>query len=82
MGKYHTWAANHAAYDWRGVIGFELKWVRENKKGFFCSEGAVYPFVKWRKLDRINPSHVSPINFIWILQAMGGKLVMTGKADP
>jgi hypothetical protein len=80
MGLYHMWAANRSPYDWRGVLGFELKWVRENKKGFFCSEGTIYPFVKWRRLDSINPAHVSPINFIWILESMGGKMVMTGKA--
>lgn len=61
-------------YDWLGVIGFVLKVDKHNRSGFFCSEGCIYPLVKAKGWKSIKPHHVSPAEFVNIIEAAGAKL--------
>jgi hypothetical protein len=80
MDFYHLLAVNRRRYDWRGVIGFEVQFIKQHSRGFFCSEGAIWPISHFCKYDRIKPERVSPADFVGLIQAMGGKCLMTGRA--
>lgn len=67
-------AYSKAKYDWIGVISFVLKIDKHNRKGFFCSEGCVYPICKIKRFNTIKPHHVNPVMFLNIIEAMGGYL--------
>lgn len=81
MSRYHTYADNKLKYDWRGVIGFEIQFVKDSSEKLFCSEGAIKPLATWRRLTRVFPERVSPADFIALIQAMGGRCVMTGVVE-
>lgn len=78
MNQYNKWAREKQSYDWRGIIGFVFKFVRDAKKGRFCSEGAIEPLAREMDWNRITPSHISPQNFVEIIQAAGAKIESRG----
>lgn len=75
---FHDTARTGVMYDWLGVVGFVFKLVRDSSDRLFCSEGCMTPLVKYLGWDNINPSHVSPQDFIEIIQAAGARMI---KAD-
>ena len=85
QAKYIDWffyrlAVHRIKYDWTGAIGFVFKLVRERNDRFFCSEGCVAPLVQYLGWHTITPAHISPGNFINIIQAAGAKIIEKGEA--
>ena len=75
MSFYIHHAEVKTPYDYAGIIGFVLKkTVRQNKKKLFCSELSMGPLCNSMGWDKIEPSHISPENFIDIIQAAGGSV--------
>lgn len=67
-------------YNWLGCLAFVFKFLAaERSDRLFCSEGCIRPIVKFLHWDRVVPSHVSPQNFIELIQAMGGVCVEQGE---
>jgi hypothetical protein len=77
--EYERYANERRPYDWKGIIGFIFK-TDDQPEGAFCSEGAIEPIVKAFDFDRITPGHISPADFINIIQAMGARRVYEGNA--
>jgi len=61
-------------YDWIGIIGFVFKIDKHGRKGFFCSEGCIYPLKKVKGWKTVKPHHVSPVMFINLIESAGAKL--------
>jgi len=81
MGQYIGYAIKKIPYDWKAIFGFLFKYKKDSRKGKMCSEGCITPFVEFRKLTNMNPSHQSPQDFIKIIESFGGKNVLTSKVD-
>ena len=67
-----------AKFDYWAGFGLFLKWKKEKKNQYFCSEGCIYPLIEVFKLDHIVPWKVTPDAFVWIIQALGAKIVEKG----
>lgn len=75
---FMDWADEKLPYNWFGIIGFVLKNEKDSDRGKFCSEGCIYPFVQRYNWDKIDPSEVSPEDFVRIMQAAGGSMIEEG----
>lgn len=64
-------------YDWLGVLAFVFKSLNTSPRRLFCSEGCIKPLVKLFDWTKITPSHVSPQNFVEILQVAGARCTRT-----
>ena len=73
------WVDSKLPYDWKGIVGFVLKGGKDSKVGRFCSEGCIEPLVDVFGWDRIQPSKVSPEDFVRIIQAAGAERWKEGK---
>ena len=53
-------------YDWRGVIGFVIKWVKQNNKLYFCSEMCLWALqeVFPKALNSMRPENCMPADFL------------------
>ena len=67
--EMHKLALCRVKYDWLGCLGFVFKLVKDSKTRMFCSEGCISPIVKVFNWNKITPSHVSPQDFIELIQA-------------
>jgi len=67
-----------AKFDYLAGFGLFVKWRKERKGQYFCSEGCITPLKLAFAWDKIEPWKITPDAFVWILQAAGGKLVKTG----
>ena len=67
-------ALNRIEYDWIGVFSFVLKLDKNDRDGYFCSEGCITPIIDVKNLITIKPHHVSPGLFVNLIEAMGGRL--------
>jgi len=67
-------ALNKTKYDYLAILSFVLKLKKQETKKYFCSEGVITPIVKAFGWDKINPSFVSPGDFVKIMQAAGAKM--------
>jgi len=81
--KYTDWtmyrfASMKIKYDWAGCIGFVFKLVKGNRNRLFCSEGAITPLIQYLNWKTITAEHVSPQNFINIIEAYGAKIIKRG----
>lgn len=56
-------------YDWFGVVGFVIRSIKHSIKRMFCSEGCIFPIVKFCGLTETVPGHVDPQDFKRIIQA-------------
>lgn len=65
-------------YNWLGILGFIIKRDFEYSDRKFCSEGCVQILIDKFNLETIKASHVSPQNFVEILDTLGGKLERKG----
>ena len=70
---------NDTKYDWIGVLGFVFKFLRDKPTRLFCSEGCITPLVTSLCWFKINPAHISPQNFVELIQAAGGICTKRGK---
>jgi hypothetical protein len=82
--KYIDWFFYKAAlfgfaYDWLGCMGFVFRLVRDSRDRFFCSEGCAAPLCRHLGWESVVPSHVSPQDFVELLDAAGGYMVKRGK---
>jgi len=68
-----------AGYDFKGILGFVFKKVKDEQSKFFCSEGAIWPITKVKNWDRVRPYRVDPTRFVEIIQAAGAKLELKSK---
>ena len=63
-------------YNWIGCLAFVVKFINSIRHGrLFCSEGCITPIVKFLDWNRVIPSHVSPQDFIELIQARGAKCI-------
>jgi len=81
--KYCDWtmyrfASMKIKYDWAGCIGFVFKLVKDNRNRLFCSEGCITPLIQYLNWKTITAEHVSPQNFINIIEAYGAKIIKSG----
>jgi len=81
--KYTDWtmyrfASMKIKYDWTGCIGFVFKLVKDNRNRLFCSEGCITPLIQSLNWKTITAEHVSPQNFINIIEAYGAKIIKGG----
>lgn len=60
---------NNLAYDCKGILSFLWKFITQNNRLFFCSEGVtwayqkIYPcFLDGQRPDKIFPSHIAATN--------------------
>jgi hypothetical protein len=65
-------AINKTKYDYVAIVSFLLRLKKQENNKYFCSEGCIAPLVNVNFWYEINPSFVSPSDFIKILQAAGG----------
>jgi len=68
-------AIKNTKYDWIGVLAFVFKRLSDADLRWFCSEGCVAPLVKAFKWTKVNPSHISPQNFVELIQVAGAKCI-------
>ena len=73
-------ARNQIGYDYWGVASFVLKITKDDPRKLFCSEGCIRKLAELKRWNKIRPEHVSPEDFVRIIQAAGGLIVETGKA--
>lgn len=73
-----TYAKKKTKYNWLGCLGFVFKFFGKRPNRLFCSEGCVTPLVKFLGWNSITPSHVSPQDFVELIEAAGAKLVRRG----
>ena len=75
MSLYINLANNKTKYDWSSIFGFVLKWKKQSKKGYICSEGLWAPYDvlydHWCK----EPHEISPDLFVMLIQAFGAKKI-------
>lgn len=71
-------AENKVPYDYAGVIGFVFKkTIKENHNKLFCSEMAIMPICEYRQWQKVDPSLVSPKDFVYLLECMDATIVST-----
>lgn len=75
---FMDWADQKLPYDWWGILGFVTKGNKESSKGKFCSEGCIEPLVDVFNLTTITPSHISPEQFVNLVEAMGAHKIKEG----
>jgi len=78
MLYYKHLAGVKRPYNWRGIFGFVFKSRKNNNAGDFCSEGAIRPVAENLGLTETNPSHVSPSDFVGLIQALGAVQIRSG----
>ena len=66
-------------YSWLGCLGFVLKSVKKRPGRMFCSEGCIAPLVSYRNWSAVTPGHVSPQDFVELLQAAGAVMTYDGE---
>lgn len=66
---YFSASLCNRGYDFRGIVSFLFKWVKQNNRLYFCSEGCAYSFkmvfnkiFDGRKPDKIYPADFNGLN--------------------
>lgn len=60
-------------YDWKGILNFEIKLIKEDPNKTFCSEILTIPIKKVLNWNTVQPHTVHPAFLTNLIQAAGGK---------
>ena len=62
---YFSASLNNSPYDIKGILSFVFKWIKQNARLWFCSEGACWAYQKAfpEFLNGIEPSKCMPAHF-------------------
>lgn len=62
---YFSATRNNYGYDFRGILSFVFKWVKQNNRLWFCSEGALWALQKeYPNAFGIKPETCMPAHFM------------------
>ncbi len=63
--SYFSATLANKSYDIRGVLSFLIKWIKQDNRLFFCSEGATWALQKEfpQALNGLPPSDIMPADF-------------------
>lgn len=69
--------AHMTPYDWRGILHFRIKAVKEDPEKTFCSEQLLKCIAEEKGWDQVKAFNYDPNLLTGAIQMMGGKLVRT-----
>ena len=65
-------------FDYVAGFGLFTKWNKQKENQYFCSEGCIWPLVRAFNWYSITPWKVTPVAFVWIIQAAGAECIEKG----
>ena len=61
-------------YDWAGIAHFRIKMIKEDPNKSFCSEIAIEPILRVRRIQHLSSHNIHPSGLIGLVEFAGGKL--------